>query len=105
MLHPVDVLAAENVGDGSMSLRGRGHRAVPVLHARRRPDHIAGLDLPLASALLLDPASPGGDDQKLPGRMGVPGGSSTGRKDNVSTCLRRLLVRCVIGLDENVPYE
>ena len=57
-----------------MAVVGAG--AVPVLLARREPDHVAGpdlLDRP-APAAATQP-QPGRDDQRLAERVGVPGAS------------------------------
>ncbi len=44
------------------------------LTPRRRPDDVTGFDvLPLATPFL-DPAGTRGDDQRLPARVGMPGG-------------------------------
>ena len=42
-----------------------GRRPVPVLHARREPDHVTGVDLLDRAALLLNPAAAGRDDERL----------------------------------------
>ena len=46
---------------------------MPVLVAGRTPDDVAGADLDDRLAFALGPAAPGGDDQGLAERMGVPG--------------------------------
>ncbi|ORC03822.1 hypothetical protein B1T48_23880 [Mycobacterium persicum] len=46
--------------------------SMPVFDSRRRPDHIAGIDVLPNAALLLHPAGDGGDNQCLPGRMSAP---------------------------------
>src|SRR4051794_11029802 len=72
LLHPLDVLAVDAFLDGDVAHAVRRGRAVPVLHARRRPDHVARLDLPLLTVPFLHPASAGRDDQDLARRMAVP---------------------------------
>jgi hypothetical protein len=72
VFQPIDDLAVELFLDGDMR-HARGRRgAVPVLLARREPDHVAGMDFLDRAALPLDPAAAGRDDQGLPERMGVP---------------------------------
>ena len=72
VFQPIDDLAVELFLDGDMR-HGRGRRGtVPVLLARREPDHVAGMDFLDRAALPLDPAATGRDDQGLPQRMGVP---------------------------------
>src|SRR5213595_1928831 len=43
-LHPCNVLAVHRTGDRQVGHRGGGRGAVPVLDARRAPDHVAGTD-------------------------------------------------------------
>src|SRR3954463_11711238 len=61
-LHPVDGLAVELFLNGDVRHEGGGRRAVPVLLARREPDHVAGTDLLDRAALALHPAATGRDD-------------------------------------------
>src|SRR3954471_8523440 len=42
LLHPVGVLAIEQLGDGDMGHRGRRRCSMPMLKPRRKPDDIAG---------------------------------------------------------------
>ena len=51
-----------------------GRRAVPVLLARREPDHVAGPDFLDRPALALRPAAAGRHDQRLAQRVRVPRG-------------------------------
>ena len=44
----------------------------------RKPDHVTLPDLLDGAALALHPAAAGGDDQRLPQRMRVPGGAGAG---------------------------
>src|SRR4249920_428422 len=71
-LHPVDGLAVDvfQNGDVRHGLRRRG--AVPVLLARRAPDHIARANLFFRATLALHPSASFRDDQGLPERMRVP---------------------------------
>src|SRR5256885_249898 len=63
VFQPIDVLAVERLLDGDVR-HGRGRcRSVPVLLARREPDHVAGTDLLDRAALPLDPAAAGRDDE------------------------------------------
>ncbi len=55
-----------------------GDGAVPVLLARREPDHVAGADFLDRAAFALHPAAAGGDDQDLAERMRVPRGAGAG---------------------------
>ena len=72
VLQPIDDLAVELFLDGGMR-HGRGRSGtVPMLLARREPDHVAGMDFLDRAALPLDPAATGRDDQGLPQRVGVP---------------------------------
>ena len=72
VLQPIDDLAVELFLDGDMR-HGRGRRGtVPMLLARREPNHVAGMDFLDRAALPLDPAATGRDDQGLPKRMRVP---------------------------------
>src|SRR2546427_12487925 len=72
LLHPVDTLAVELLLDGDMRHR-RGRRcAMPMLFARRAPDHIAGPDDLDRAAPALHEAAAGRDDERLTERMRVP---------------------------------
>src|SRR3712207_7303373 len=62
---------------------GGGGRAVPVLLARRKPDHVARADFLDRPALALRPPAPADDDERLPERVGVPRGA----RDRKSTRL------------------
>ena len=72
VLKPVDHLTIETFlnGDVGHSCRWRG--AMPVLHARREPDHIARMDFFDVAALLLDPAATCRDEERLPQGVRVP---------------------------------
>src|SRR5271156_461250 len=72
LLHPVDRLAVELFQNGNMRHRGGRRGAVPMLLAGRTPDYVAGPDFLFRFAPTLRPAASGGDDQRLPERMGMP---------------------------------
>src|SRR5436305_147155 len=85
MLQPVDDLAVERLLDGDVS-HGRTRRGpVPVLLARREPDHVAGMDLLDRAALPLDPAAARRDDEGLAQRMGMPGRPGPGLERDAGT--------------------
>src|SRR4051812_37703409 len=85
VFQPVDDLPVERLLDGDVR-HGRGRRgSVPVLLARREPDHVAGTDLLDRAALPLDPAAAGRDDEGLPQRVGVPRGPGAGLECNART--------------------
>src|SRR5271166_237996 len=72
VFQPIDDLTVELFLDGDMR-HGRGRRGtVPMLLARREPDHVTGMDFLDRAALPLDPAATGDDDEGLPQRVGVP---------------------------------
>src|SRR5947208_11470210 len=72
LLHPVDNLAVELLLDGDMR-HGRGGRcAMPMLFARRAPDHIAGPDDLDRAAPALHEAAARRDDERLTQGMRVP---------------------------------
>ena len=60
-------------------------RAVPMRHAGRRPNDVAGPDFALLAASLLYPADAGRHDEVLSGRMVVP----RGMRARARTSLRR----------------
>ena len=75
LLQPIDGLAALRFLDGDVRHGGGRRGAVPVLFAGREPDDVAGTDLLDRAAIALRPAAPRRDDQGLPQRMGMPGGT------------------------------
>src|SRR5258707_9203393 len=78
LFHPVDDLTVELFLNGDMR-HGRGRRStMPMLLARREPDHIAGMDLLDRAALALHPTATGCDNQRLTQRVCMPCGSSAG---------------------------
>ena len=77
-LHPVDSLPVELFHYCDVGHR-RGRRcAVPVLDAGRTPDHVSGPDFLFGLAPALRPAASRGDNQRLPQRMRMPGGTRAG---------------------------
>src|SRR5689334_8173077 len=75
LFHPVDGLAVELFLDGDVRHRRGGRCTVPMLLARREPDHVAGTDLLGRTAVALYPAATRRDDQGLAQRVGVPRGA------------------------------
>ena len=72
LFHPVDNLTVELFLNGDVR-HGRGRRGpVPVLLARREPDHITRPDLLDWSARALDSAAASHDDEDLTERMRLP---------------------------------
>jgi hypothetical protein len=55
---------------------------VPMLLAGRTPDYVAGPDCCFGFAPTLRPAASGGDDQRLPERMGMPRRACAGFESN-----------------------
>src|SRR6266487_2781058 len=72
LLHPVDGLAVEPLLNGNVRHGGGCRGAVPVLLARREPDHVARPDFLDRAAPALRQAAAGGHDQGLAQRVGVP---------------------------------
>src|SRR6476659_6660175 len=76
-----------------------------MLLARRKPDDIAWpyvLDQP---ALALHPPEAGGDDQRLPERMRVPGGARTWLEGHVSAGRARRFLRAKQRIDADRSGE
>ena len=72
LFHPVDGFAVELLLNGDVRHRRRGRRPMPMLFARRKPDHVARpnfLDRPTPS---LRPAAAGRHDQGLTERVRMP---------------------------------
>src|SRR3954451_8387146 len=86
LLHPVDVLAVDNLGNGEMAHAGFVSGAMPVLYARRDPNDVSGLDLALRLIPFLHPAGSERDDQHLPRWMGMPSGARAGFERHVTRC-------------------
>src|SRR3954465_16029861 len=84
LLQPIHVLAVDGLLlDGDVGHGGGGRRAVPVLDARREPDHVAGPDLLLRAAPLLHPAETRRDDKGLSDGMRVPSRAGAGLEGDV----------------------
>src|SRR5262245_1002526 len=75
LLHPVDDLAVELLLNGDVRHSGGRCGAVPVLLARREPDHVARPDLLDRAAPALSQAAARRHDERLTERVGVPGGA------------------------------
>src|ERR1044071_3114631 len=89
-LHPGDVLAVERFLDGDVHHPDVRGCAVPVLLVRRDPHRIPGANLLYWPAFSLNPPEPRDDVQRLPERMGVPGGARAGLEaDAAGTHARR----------------
>src|ERR1700683_698631 len=72
LFHPVDNLTVLLFLNGDVR-HGRGGRGpMPVLLARREPDHVTRPDLLDGSAPTLGPAAASRDDESLTERMGMP---------------------------------
>src|SRR3954468_20482789 len=85
VFHPLDHLAVERLLDGDVR-HGRGRRgAVPVLLARREPDHVARPDLLDWASPALRQAAASGHNQCLAERMGVPRRSGAGLERDAGT--------------------
>src|SRR5215207_8310863 len=92
LFHPVHYLAVLGLLDRDVRHGGCSRRAVPMFHTRWEPDNVAGPNLLHWAAFALSPAHAGRDNQRLPKRMGVPGGARTGLKgDTCGCCSRRVL--------------
>jgi hypothetical protein len=74
LLQPVHGLAIEGFLDGDVRHGGGRCSAVPVLHTRRKPDHISRPNFFDRAALELCPAATGRDNQGLAERMRMPRG-------------------------------
>src|SRR4051794_12411417 len=59
VFEPIDDLAVERLLDGDVRHGRRRRGPVPVPHAGREPDHVAGVDLLDRAPFLLDPAATG----------------------------------------------
>jgi hypothetical protein len=78
LFHPVDDLTVELFLNGDMRHGCRRRSPMPVLLARRNPDHVTGPDFFDGAAPTLRPTATGGHDQGLTQRMRVPRCSSAG---------------------------
>ena len=71
-LHPLDDLSVEQFLNRDVRHTGGRRRAVPVLHARWRPDDISWTDFFDRAAPMLHTADAGGHNEHLAAWMGVP---------------------------------
>src|SRR3954469_8758120 len=78
---------------------GRTGCAVPVVLARLEEDAVAGADDLDRTVLALAEADALGDPDRLPARMGVPGGARPGREMHRCGADRRVCRRCRDGVD------
>src|SRR5436305_1785145 len=93
LFHPVDDLAVLLFLNGNMRHGSGGGGAVPVLLARREPDHITGADLLNQSTFALSPAASRCDDKSLTKRMRVPCGPRTRLKRHTGALNKRWIRR------------
>ena len=77
LFHPFDDLAVERFLNGDVRHGGSRCGTVPVLHARWKPDDIAGADFFDRAAFALRPAAACRDNEPLAERMRVPGRPGT----------------------------
>src|SRR4029077_3840803 len=87
LLQPIDGFAIELFLNCEVSHRGRWRSSVPVLFAWREPDNVSGSNLLDGAVPALRAPAAGNDNEGLPQRMRVPGGScarfeSNTRADN-----------------------
>src|SRR3954447_19198505 len=78
VLQPIDHLPVEPLLDGDVRHRRRGRRPVPMLLARREPDHVTRSYFLDRASLPLDPAAAGRDDERLTQGVGMPGRPAPG---------------------------
>src|SRR5918995_3258881 len=105
VLHPVHVLAVDLLLNGDMRHAVHGSGTVPVLHPWRSPDDVTGTDLLLLAAPGLDPPDTGGDNQMLASWVGVPGGTRTRCKGDLTSAGSGVLRRAEEGLHNHVAGE
>src|SRR4051794_39656144 len=74
LLHPFDNLAVKRFGNGDVRHRAIGCGAMPMFLSWREPDDVPWTNALDRSSLPLDAAEPGGNQQGLAERMGMPGG-------------------------------
>jgi hypothetical protein len=78
LLHPVDGLSVQRLGNRDVSHSLRRRRAVPMFDTGRKPDHIARQNLFPRSTFDLHPSAAHRDDQRLAERMRVPSRARAG---------------------------
>ena len=76
LFHPFNDFAVELFLNGDVRHGSGRRRAMPVLLARREPDHVSRPDFLDRAALALRPSAARRHDQRLPQRMRVPCGAS-----------------------------
>ena len=96
IFHPIDDFAVELFVNGDMSHGSGWGGPMPMFFAWEERDHIAGVYFLDRTALALNPATAGGDDQRLPERMSMPRGAGPRLERNAcaggaswSTCLEQ----------------
>src|SRR3954453_21508599 len=105
VLHPLDRRAVERFLDGDMRHGCRGGRAVPMLFAWLKPDHVARADFIDGTALPLHPADARGDNQGLTKRMRVRGSPGAGFERDSRTANAALRRRSEERVDAHGPGE
>src|SRR5829696_9712928 len=83
LLQPIHVLTVDGLLDGNVRHRSSRRRAVPVLDARRKPDHVPGSNLLFRAAPLLHEAKARRDEKGLADRMRVPSRAGAGLERDV----------------------
>ena len=83
MFHPIDKNPVDSFCYGDVCHGGYGCRSVPVPVVGWAPNHVARSDFDRRFTFALCPATTGGDDQRLPERMCVPGCAGAGLEGNV----------------------
>jgi hypothetical protein len=94
VLHPIHDLAVQTFLDCDMSHGCGGCCPMPVLFARRKPDHVSGAYFLSCAAFPLDPSTAGRDNQRLPEGMRMPGGTRRRFKGDAGAGNKRR-VRCL----------
>src|SRR4051794_23635753 len=105
MLQPRDRGAVQRLLDGDVRHRGSVGRAMPVFVVRRTPNDVAGADFDPLLTFALGPAGAGNDDERLPKRMRVPGGSCTRLEADAGDPDARRLGRIAQRLDGDFARE
>src|SRR5437899_6740958 len=91
LFHPVHRLAIQLLLNGDVCHGRRWSRAVPVLLARRKPDHVARPNRLDRAAPSLRQAAAGGDDECLAERVRVPRRTGSGfERDTRADGARRI---------------
>ena len=85
LFHPLDELSVELFLDCAVCHGGGWLSTMPMLFARREPDHVSGMDLFNGTALAPRPTATGRNDQGLTQRMSMPCGASPGFERDTGT--------------------